>query len=358
MINDKLHYISLANVDGVGVSTFLKLLKHFGSASNVYAQTPQVLASFVSMAVAQNILRNNSLDKVAKIQQWVLEKENRYIITLEDDNYPYSLAEIDTPPVLLFAEGNIGLLANNNKLAMVGARNPSPQGLENAKMFAHDLSSSGITIVSGLALGIDAASHIGALSGIGSTIAVLGTGIDMIYPKSNTALTAQVKQHGLVLSEYPLGTPPMVANFPRRNRIVVGLSRACLVVESAIDGGSMISARYALDYGRDVMAIPGSIHNPLARGCHKLIKQGAKLIETVTDIKEEIFVEDRQIKQAELAIVETDVFLQQMGFDPITLDKLNTLVKMDFGQLCGKLLEYELSGVVVNCGGGKYQRIK
>jgi len=352
------NWVRLALTPGVGPVTMLKLIRSFGSASSVFEQSSHVLTEVVGKGIAQSIIANHKADIVDETLKWQAQKPGqRALLTLEHEFYPSELAQIASPPMMLFAEGNLDLL-QKPKLAMVGTRHPTAQGIENARMFARELSNSGMCVVSGLAAGIDRYAHEGALAGKGSTIAVIGTGIDLQYPASNRDLYFQVMDNGLILSEFPLGTRPLSQNFPRRNRIVVGLSKACLVVESAIDGGSMISAGFALEMGRDVMAIPGSIHNQMARGCHKLLKQGAKLVETTQDILEELHFDSTiAFTEKQSATVTNDPVLTVMGFDPISLDSICAKLNSDFGELCGKLLELELSGEVINCGGGKYQRI-
>ena len=350
-------WLRLAFSYGVGAATMLKLLRHFGSAANIYAQNLNVLASVVGSGVAQSILSNKSQPLVEEALLWCQQNPSRRsIITLESDLYPSELAEIANPPLALFAEGNLALL-KKNKIALVGTRHPSLQGAENARVFARELAKNGLTVVSGLAAGIDRFAHEGALHEAASTIAVLGTGIDIVYPASNRSLYKQIAEHGLLLSEYQLGMNALSNNFPRRNRIIVGLSQACLVIESANDGGSMISANFALEMGREIMAIPGSIHNPMARGCHKLIKQGAKLVEVATDVLEELRLEKGAQQDSNLSPQITDPLLVAMGYDPISIDNLSVKLQLDFAQLCGKLLEFELSGVIMNCGNGYYQRI-
>jgi DNA processing protein len=231
-----------------------------------------------------------------------------------------------------------------------------------------------------MALGIDRHAHLGALTEEVSTIGVLGTGIDLRYPTSNTDLYAKMLEHGLLISEFPLGTSPLIHNFPRRNRIIAGLSLGCLVIESTLDGGSMISAQYALDMGREVMAIPGSIHNPACRGCHKLIKNGAKLVENINDIIEELYLPEHKTKlknqSLERSKQKSDIYpdslstnnstqisstkdkiLHTMGFDPIEIDKICAQLNLEFSNICTELLELELEGIIVNCGGGRYQRV-
>ena len=353
------NWLKLSFSYGVGSATFLKLVQHYGSVDAVLQQDLFGLMRVVSKGVAQSILSDNSLTQVEQALAWQAQAPNvRTLLTLESPEYPIELAEIAQPPLVLFCEGNLELL-KNAKVAIVGTRHPSTQGIENAHSFAKELASSGLTVVSGLAAGIDRCAHEGALLATNgaSTIAVIGTGMDLVYPASNRELYRKIREQGLVISEFPLGTPPTNNNFPRRNRIVVGLSRACLVIESAIDGGSMISANFALEMGREVMAIPGYIHNPMARGCHKLIKQGAKLCETTNDILDELKLSEKRLINNVIIEETNDPILLAMGYEPQTIDVLCAKLNLDFGELCGKLLEFELSGMVVNCGGGRYQRV-
>lgn len=358
MDNDQLtKYLQLAFTSGVGPVTFLRLLQHFGSVENVFAAGKTGVAGIVGSGIAGSIFSDNALAEVEKTLNWQNVSYNRRLITLLDADYPTELAEIATPPLVLFVEGKWELF-HGRKVAMVGTRHPTPQGIQNAQAFAKELAISGITVVSGLAAGIDRYSHEGALAVDGGrTIAVIGTGIDLIYPASNRELFQRIRQDGLLISEYPLGTPARAANFPRRNRIIVGLSQACLVVESAVDGGSMISADFALEMGREVLAVPGSIHNPMARGCHKLIKQGAKLCETTADILEELVQNGQKNINYSAETEKEDIILSAMGYDPVSLDVLCARLDLDFGEMCGKLLEYELEGKIASCGGGRYQRV-
>lgn len=355
-------WLKLSFTSGVGINTFLSLLKAFESPSNVYQQSVDILSQVVNKSVAQRILNDaNSEELSKKVQKhidWQLAGNgSRFIITLADELYPVELAKIAQPPVLLFAEGNINLL-KSAKIALVGSRHPTQYGIDNARNFARSLSDAGMTVVSGMAAGIDRCAHEGALlANKKATIAVIGTGMDILYPASNRDIYAQIKQDGLIISEYELGTPPIGNNFPRRNRIVVGLSQVCLVVESAIDGGSMISANFALESGRDVLAIPGSINNPMAKGCHHLIKNGAKLCESINDVVEELnLTVSAEITNQATQDTE-DKVLQIMGFEPFTIDFLADKLSITFDDVCEKLLKYELSGQIVSCGGGRYQRV-
>jgi len=258
--------------------------------------------------------------QIAPTLAW-LEDDNNHIVTLADEDYPQALLNIPDPPLLIYVKGRLDLL-NGLALAVVGSRNATPQGLNNAEAFSRSLSEAGLCVVSGLAHGVDAAAHRGALQGSGSSIAVVGTGLDRIYPAANRDLAHALAVDGAIVSEFPLGTPPLAANFPRRNRIISGLGIGTLVVEASVQSGSLITARQALEQGRDVFAIPGSIHAPQSKGCHRLIKQGAKLVETAQDILEElgglaipkVAAEPRDTTDTEPSL------LVHLGFDPVDLD--------------------------------------
>jgi len=291
--------------------------------------------------------------------------------------YPQALLETADPPLLLFVQGPEALLASEqawfpypNTLAMVGSRNPSAQGRINAKEMAKALAEQGLCIVSGLALGIDAASHEGALQAAydgrrPNTIAIVGTGLDQVYPRAHAALARQIALHGLVVSEYPLGSEPLPRHFPQRNRIISGLSQGTLVVEAALQSGSLITARLAGEQGREVFAIPGSIHAPQSKGCHALLRQGAKLVETAADVLEElqgISPPLSLVGQAPEAIKnkvtrEEPALLQALGHDPQSLDTLIALTGWDAAHLQAQLMELELDGQVARLPGGMYQRI-
>jgi DNA processing protein len=247
-------------------------------------------------------------------------------------------------------------LLNQPGLGIVGSRNATPQGIRDAEAFAHALSDAGLTIVSGLALGIDAAAHRGGLAGAGSSIALVGTGLDRIYPARNKTLAHQLVESGLIVSEFPLGTPPLPGHFPRRNRLISGLSRGVLVVEAAPDSGSLITARVATEQGREVFAIPGSIHSPLARGCHALIKQGAKLVESAADILDELAWQQRLLPPV-LPESPSDPLLAALDGSPATLDTLAQRTGLTLEALSAKLLTLELDGRIASLPGGRYQII-
>ncbi|HKI63814.1 MAG TPA: DNA-processing protein DprA [Burkholderiales bacterium] len=298
-------------------------------------------------------------EAVAQASAWASEPGHA-VVTLADDAYPKPLLEIADPPTLLYAQGRLDLLGRP-ALAVVGSRNATAQGERNAESFAQAFSEAGLTIVSGLALGIDAAAHRGGLAGPGSTIAVLGTGIDVIYPARNAPLASEIKQRGLLLSEFPLGTRAVAHNFPRRNRLICGAAQGCLVVEAALASGSLITARAAAEQGREVFAIPGSIHSPLSKGCHALIKAGAKLVESADDVLTELAGFRRTgsatTGTARTAMPDREPLLVQMGFDPIDVDSLCARAGLSAEQVSSELLRLELAGQVAALPGGLYQRL-
>jgi len=352
-------WLHLTLIRGVGGESRRQLLKVFGLPEAIFAASTGALREVVGMTLAERLLRHDCERDIDAAMAWAAEPGN-HIVTLADAAYPQALLDTGDPPVLTFAKGRLELL-NRPSLAIVGSRNATKQGEGNAEAFAATLSAAGLTVISGLALGIDAAAHRGALTGRGSTIAVIGTGADRIYPSGNEALARAIAEQGVVLSEFPLGTPAVAANFPRRNRIIAGMSRGCLVVEAAERSGSLITARLAAEVGRDVFAIPGSIHSPLSKGCHKLIKQGAKLVERAEDILEELrwesVVAAAPIAATAPADPEAARLLDAMGYDPCHLDALAERTRLTADQLLAMLLPLELEGHVAPLPGGRYQRI-
>lgn len=317
-----------------------------------------------------------SLDEQLGITfDWLQAGPDRQVATLGDAHYPAELLNIEDPPLMLYMLGKLALpeaASPGNPqvcIAIVGSRNPTPQGEANARQFARALGGAGLCVVSGLALGVDGAAHEGALDGGGATIAVVGTGLDRVYPKKHHDLAHRIAQHGMVISEFPLGTPPLTSNFPRRNRIISGLSRGTLVIEAALKSGSLITARLAVEQGKDVFAIPGSIHSPQSRGCHALIKQGAKLVETAEDVLDELQWGPAPVGRifAVAATVETslagtdppadDAVLEALGFDAASLDALQARTGLSTPELQGRLLEFELEGRVARLPGGRFQRV-
>ena len=349
-------WIRLSLTDGLGPATFRKLLSAFGLPDQILGASHANLSRFVPTAMAQQILQETREAQIAATLDWAGHDGNT-ILTLADEAYPRLLLEIADPPPLLYLRGQTALLEKSG-LAIVGSRNASPQGLANAEGFARAFSDTGLTIISGLALGVDAAAHRGGLSGSGSTIAVLGTGADSLYPASNRKLGEEIANRGLLVSEFPVGTPPVAANFPRRNRLISGLARGCLVVEAAVSSGSLITARQAGEQGREVFAIPGSIHSPLSRGCHLLIKQGAKLVESAADVLEELGAE-KPIMSGSIpkqSGVDNELLLH-MGYDICTLDALVSRSRLTVDAVSAMLLNLELEGKIASLPGGRFQRL-
>jgi DNA processing protein len=289
------------------------------------------------------------------------------VVTLGDPGYPCALLYIEDPPSMLYVLGApnsrawVAIKSRAPCLAMVGSRNPTPQGENNARQFARVFGEAGLCVVSGLALGVDGAAHDGALLGGGATIAVVGTGLDRVYPKKHLELAHRIAQSGLIISEYPLGTPPLTANFPKRNRLISGLAQGTLVVEAALKSGSLITARLAAEQGKDVFAIPGSIHSPQSRGCHALIKQGAKLVESAQDVLEELRLPHAAAAAGKWADSQSDgeetPLLSAMGFDPVSLDALQARTGLATPELQAQLLALELAHRVARLPGGLFQRM-
>jgi DNA processing protein len=296
--------------------------------------------------------------------EW-LATSGTVIVLCTDRDYPPLLKQIVGAPAALYVQGSLPLLASR-QLAMVGSRSPTPAGRSTAREFAAWFARAGFTVTSGLATGIDAASHEGALKGGGATIAVYGTGLDRVYPPGNRALAERIAAHGALVSEFPPGTAPLPGNFPRRNRIIAGLALGTLVVEAARQSGSLITARHALDAGREVFAIPGSIHSPLSRGCHQLIKQGAKLVEEARDVTDELgfSVPKERLTDAQLTAAqrceldkEYEMLLDALGFEPATIDSLVARTELPSASIASMLLILELEGRVAALPGGRYGRI-
>lgn len=355
-------WLRLCLVPGVGPETQRLLLAAFGLPSRLFASKRSAIAEVIGERLADALLSHDNRQGVEHALAWAAEPDN-HILTLADSGYPASLLQTADPPCLLYAKGRPELL-QNSALAIVGARNASPQGEQNAAAFAHALAEAGITVVSGLALGIDAAAHRGGLQGTGSTVAVIGTGADRIYPARNAALARQIAENGLILSEFPLGMPPVAHNFPRRNRIISGLTRGVLVVEAALGSGSLITARLAGEQGREVFALPGSIHSPLSKGCHRLIRQGAKLVESAEDILEELRWPATLAKPGRKIDVQPSSahpdeidLLEKMGFDPVDPDTLQCRSRLTPDALFAMLTLLELDGRIARLPGGRFQRI-
>lgn len=359
-------WLRLALTWQLGTDGARKLLAAFGLPRQVFAQERPELERVVGSARAEALRRapdgfEQLLDTtLAWLEQ---DRARRQVVTLGDPDYPAALLGMEDPPLMLY---RVGMLATapQRALAMVGSRNPTAQGLQNARRFAKAFGEAGVTVVSGMALGIDGAAHEGAMDGARpdavATIAVVGTGLDRVYPKQHLQLARRIAERGMIVSEYPLGTPPLQQNFPRRNRLIAGLSQGTLVVEAALQSGSLITARLAAEQGKEVFAIPGSIHSPHARGCHALLRQGAKLVESAHDVLEDLKL---VLPAATPAVLmeepegEDHALLAALGFDPMGLDALVARTGLPTSQLQAQLLELELAGQVARLPGGLFQRI-
>lgn len=370
-------WLRLMATEGVGTQTARELLTHFGLPEEIFdvgfsslqKRVPEKTARVLSAPIASDIQTH-----IEQTLAWAAQ-ENNHVITLADSNYPQALLRIADPPTLLYAKGNVALL-NKPAIAIVGSRNASAQGMLNADRFAQNLSDAGLTVVSGLALGIDTGAHTGALQSAkaankatdtGSSIAVVGTGLDIVYPAANRALAHQLADVGCIISEYTLGTPAIAHNFPRRNRIISGLSLGVLVVEAAAQSGSLITARSALEQGREVFAIPGSIHSPLAKGCHQLIRQGAKLVESAQDILEELrwdhpllqtsLGNTTSIAVSNLSDPKLQSLLENMGHDALNVDQLVARSGLPVASVQAALLHLEMQGHIECLAGGQVRRL-
>lgn len=369
-------WLRLTLSPGVGNETARRLLTAFGSPQAVFDQSVASLRQAGSSDKLVKALQTEPPQVAALLQttrEWLDAGGDRCVATLGDVAYPAPLLNIEDPPLMLYmlgvhvnhAQTAIKIIANS--LAIVGSRNPTPQGESNARQFAKAFAEADICVVSGLALGVDGAAHDGALLGGGQTIAVVGTGLDRVYPKKHLALAHRIAQQGLLISEFPLGTPPLTANFPRRNRIISGLTRGTLVVEAALKSGSLITARLAAEQGKEVFAIPGSIHSPQSRGCHALIKQGAKLVELAHDVLEELNLLPAGLNESPDSTQPTsdpdrepsqpNPLLAALGFDACSLDELQARTGLDTPRLQAQLLELELEGQVARLPGGNFQRL-
>lgn len=348
-------WLRLTLIPGIGGETQRKLLAAFGLPEAIFAADRLAVRSVIGER-ANLLFDFDTSEAVDRSMAWACQPK-QHIVTLGDAVYPKNLLEIADPPTVLYVRGNPALLQKRG-LAMVGSRNATPQGVQTAESFARSLAGKNLVIISGLALGIDAAAHRGALAVDGATIAVIGTGADRLYPARNRELALTIAEHGAIISEFPLGTPVTPANFPRRNRIISGLSCGVLVVEAAPESGSLITARLAGEQGREVFAIPGSIHSPVARGCHKLIRQGAKLVETAQDVMEELgqFTETMASDPVPDSSSEHPL-LAALGHDPCTLDALVELSGCSAEQLLTELLTLELDGKIATLPGNRYQRL-
>ncbi len=371
----KAAWLHLLNAPGLGFVRVKALLETYQSIETILAQK-KFAPDLKIPAKAVSYLKSTNNDDIRIELDW-LEKPGNDILTLDDPLYPPQLKQISNPPILLFVKGNPNALLLP-QLAVVGSRNACQGGLNNAQAFCYDLSKKGIVITSGLAAGIDATAHQAALDAGGQTVAVMGTGINTIYPKTNQALAKVIAKQGAVLSEFPFNTPPSAHNFPRRNRIIAGLSLGTLVVEAAKKSGTLITARLSMENNRPVMAIPDSIHNPLAKGCHYLIKQGAKLVESAQDIMEELspniemlsdqlkasidklpakpLEKDKKTPNIELSETQQYIF-NQIDFNPVSFDDIVGRTNLSSSNIASDLLILELSGLVEKLPGAKYRKL-
>ncbi|MBY0485331.1 DNA-processing protein DprA [Nitrosomonas sp.] len=357
-------WLNLNLIDGLGGESIRRLLIAFGSPASIFSTPITALERIVKNPIAKSIKQGADRNKISGALKW-LEDPTNAIITLADSDYPTQLLNIADPPPLLYFKGQRELL-RKPALAIVGSRNATPQGLSNAEAFSEAASNAGLCIISGMALGIDTAAHQGGLSGAAASIAIVGTGLDIVYPAKNHLLAHRLAKEGALISEFPLGTPAIGRNFPRRNRIISGMSQGCLVVEAALQSGSLITARQALEQGREVMAIPGSIHSPLSKGCHALIKQGAKLIENTQDILDELnyfpFISNDNLDKGKEFTTgqstKNTVLLKHLGYDAVDINTLCTRSGLTAEVVSAMLLTLELDGQVSSLPGGCYQRIQ
>jgi DNA processing protein len=357
---------TLHRIHGLGAHAVAALLKELGGVEAIFAASRRQLEAVLSNAAAQvdAILAGPDASAAEQDIAW-LEQPGHHVLTFTDPHYPRLLRESAQPPMLLFVVGDQRVLGRA-QLAVVGSRNATAGGVANAEAFAGTLARAGLVITSGLALGIDGAGHRGALAAGGCSIAVLGTGVDRVYPARHHQLAHAIAANGAVVSEFPLGTPPKPENFPRRNRIISALSLGTLVVEAAVQSGSLITARYALEQGREVFAVPGSIHSPQARGCHALLRQGAKLVETAQDVLEELgslaqWLQQTLDENRDIAPTIRDPRMAQLlhyiGYDPVSIDALVERSGLTAEYISSMLLEMELNGIVEACPGGTYMRV-
>ena len=372
-------WLRLSLTPGLSNNMARQLLGAYGSPQAVFEQSEPELHQLGTPALVKALQTEPQAlaTLLPRTADWLAGGPDRCFLTLGDGAYPAALLDIEDPPLVLYALGTLATAWQNTDstmhpeantqapcLAMVGSRNPTPQGEVNARDFARELAQQGVCVVSGLALGIDGAAHDGALLGGGPTIAVVGTGLDRVYPKRHLALAHRIAQNGALLSEFPLGSPPLTHHFPKRNRLISGLSRATLVVEAALPSGSLITARMAGEQGKDVLAIPGSIHSPQSRGCHWLINQGARLVTCAQDVLDELgwgqSIAPSAAAPTAAADAEEgrgDALLTALGFDAVSLDALQARCGWPTDRLQVELLSYELDGRVARLPGGFFQRV-
>ncbi|MDP1902546.1 MAG: DNA-processing protein DprA [Rubrivivax sp.] len=351
-------WFRLLETPGVGLERARRLLAACGSPEAVFATPPATLRELAGPAVALALaqLPAQYLARLAAARAWLASSGDHQVLTLDHPAWPAALLQTADPPLLLYVQGDAARL-NQPAIAIVGSRHPTAQGADNARAFAAALGGQGLVVVSGLAQGIDAAAHEGALGTPAGTVAVVGTGLDRVYPPVHRGLAERIATQGALVSEYAPGTPAIAENFPRRNRLIAGLTQGTLVVEAALRSGSLITARLASEAGREVFAIPGSIHSPQSKGCHALIKQGAKLVESAQDVLEEL--QGTRLRQTRLPLAppaNADPLLEALGHDPVTLDALMARTGWPASELAVRLLQLELDGFVARLPGGLYQQ--
>ena len=361
------NWLHLRHTPGLGDLTFHTLLDVFGTVEAIFNANHKQLSALAIKPSVINALINKTKPDISADLKWKLE-DNHHIITLFDEAYPAQLKQLPDAPPILSVRGDPDYL-KQPQLAVVGTRNPTAVGRKTAREFASHLSNAGITITSGLASGIDGASHEGALQGLAGTIAVVAHGLDIVYPAQHQKLAQRITEHGAVISEMPVGTQPQRGLFPRRNRLISALALGTLVVEAAFKSGSLITAKYALEQNREVFAIPGSIHNPMARGCHQLIRQGAKLVETAGDILEELCIplqqttiypekpeKNTQENHKDLRLTldpDHQKLLKCLAYEPASIDELVRSSNFTAAEVASMLLILELEGIIV-CQDGHY----
>ena len=347
-------WLRLTLTPGVSLAQQSALLEAFALPEQVFTAGVRQLNAVVGDACAAALLKGPAAGAVEAALKWI-DAPNHHFLTRDDAAFPEALRQIACAPLALYVQGRVELLAGP-AFAVVGSRNATIHGVRDAESFSHALSHAGFAIVSGLALGIDAAAHRGGLGARGSSVAFLGTGADRIYPKRNHDLAHALAENGALVSEFPLGTPPAAGNFPRRNRLISGLARGVLVVEAAVQSGSLITARLAAEQGRDVFAVPGSIHSPLSRGCHELIKEGAKLVEGAEDILSELNWHHASPPKAGVEPAR-DPLLKAMGHAPVSIDQIAEHTGQPVSAIAARISLLELEGAVTPVAGGYFQRV-
>ena len=363
---DMAYWLALLRMPAIGNVLLAQLLNEFTSPQAIFRADTDALSKYGLKTKTIEFLRKPPWTLIDNDLAW-LQHANNHLITIHDKFYPQLLKQIHDPPVALYVSGDPGIL-NTLQISLVGSRNPTADGRRIARDFACCLAGIGITITSGLALGVDSCSHLGALDAAGTTIAVLGCGLDIVYPASNKKLAASIIEKAALVSEFPPGVKPLPENFPRRNRIISGMSLGTLVIEAALRSGSLITAGHALEQGREVFAIPGSIHNPLARGCHALLRQGAKLTESINDILEELgplsalIGEDMNRRDNQQKIIKGldehgKLLLDNIGSRPVSIDYLVEETRLAVNVVSSMLLNLELRGLIESLPGGAYTRI-